>query len=294
MKRWLPETLGALIAAFVLAFVFALVPATAQDIGPGSSVVNPPDLAQLRVTSLTFNDGQPYVEAPSNKSVYFYKNDTSRTIDSYIYSFGHANNLSAGFTGYADYDANIALGTVQNFALAARGSGSPNYPNQTALITFGETDFVIDVRSGTLASPVSHKTLFSSSGTITGPSGADMTPATGTFTATLSIGCGTMPTGTATYSRIGNNVLLELPAVTCTSSTGGTTTQLSGIPASIRPATNQTVWARVRDNGTDQLGCITVLTTGTANVDLGADCNTIYTASGSRGWLVQTVSYLLN
>jgi len=59
-------------------------------------------------------------------------------------------------------------------------------------------------------------------------------PTSGTFTVTAT-GLTTAPTGTATWSRVGNLVLLNLPLVTGTSNSTGFS--FTGLPAAIQPAT---------------------------------------------------------
>lgn len=57
---------------------------------------------------------------------------------------------------------------------------------------------------------------------------------TGTFTATAT-GCTTSPTGTATWAKSGNNVVLNLPHITCTSNVA--TFTYTGMSAAIQPST---------------------------------------------------------
>src|SRR5262249_16354626 len=81
--------------------------------------------------------------------------------------------------------------------------------------------------------------LLTNAGTIKGSvdSGTtlvDMTPASGTFTAT-GAGFSSPPTGTATWYKIGNSVTLNLPALSGTSNS--TSFTITGLPAAIQPAT---------------------------------------------------------
>lgn len=72
-----------------------------------------------------------------------------------------------------------------------------------------------------------------------------------TFTAT-GTGFTTSPTGTAIYSRFDKMVMIFLPTITGTSN--ATTFTLTGIPASLIPSSDRTVFVRTVDNG----GAVTV------------------------------------
>lgn len=68
-----------------------------------------------------------------------------------------------------------------------------------------------------------------------GPTAAglvDMTPDTGSFTATL-VGCTTSPTGTAVWARNGNMVTVTLPGLNGTSNSTGLS--ITGLPTEIQP-----------------------------------------------------------
>lgn len=120
---------------------------------------------------------------------------------------------------------------------------------------------------------------------------------TGTFTATLSSGCTTTPTGTASYTVIGNQVTITIPAITCTSNTTGIT--ISGVPSTLAPATscagsNCGFFAGItEDNGTNGLtSCLQYRSVGFLDFGLATvsgthiQCipGTGFTSSGTKGF----------
>jgi hypothetical protein len=130
-----------------------------------------------------------------------------------------------------------------------------------------------------------------------GPTAAafvDMTPDTGTFTATLT-GCSTSPTGTAIWARHGNMVTLLIPLVTGTSTAD--TCAITGLPAVIQPIRTQMCAVGDMENAT--------VLTGTYAASIANASGTItfyfngsasgFTASGTKGFAAaQLIQYLLN
>lgn len=123
----------------------------------------------------------------------------------------------------------------------------------------------------------------------------DMTPDTGTFTVSAT-GLTTVPTGTATWARIGKLVTINIPAITGTSN--ATTFTLTGLPSAIQPATITStlcIGSPVTNNGTLLGNC-------QGNVQFTAASGTItllnnfstWTAAGQKSINSFTVSYLLN
>jgi hypothetical protein len=101
---------------------------------------------------------------------------------------------------------------------------------------------------------------------------------TGTFTMGVT-GFTTSPTGTASYTRIGDKVALVIPAISGTSNSTGFT--LTGIPAAIRPTTATMVGGLYYvDNGTTCYGFIKILTDGTA--ECYKNQSTVWTNSGNK------------
>ena len=122
--------------------------------------------------------------------------------------------------------------------------------------------------------------------------GVDITAATGTFTLTLSTGCTTSPSGTATYSKVGNSVVLEMPTVSCTSNSLSKVFD-TDIPTAIRPASSQETICRIRDNGAWTMGLCVIETNGDLVLQVGA-AGDFFTNSGTAALGRTTVSYLLN
>ena len=116
------------------------------------------------------------------------------------------------------------------------------------------------------------------------------------FTITLTGISGVDPTGTAYYTRVGRSVTLYIPALQGTSDTTACT--LTGIPAAIRPTTNQKVpIGGVLDNSTNYPGALFINSDGTITLEFRSALTTevnVFTASGTKGINSQTsVSYQL-
>ena len=134
-----------------------------------------------------------------------------------------------------------------------------------------------------------------------GPTAAalvDMTPDKGTFTVTAT-GMTTAPTGTATWSRVGNLVMLCLPIVTGTSN--ASTFTFTGLPAAIQPATLTQQIAAPTDTFEDSSSLLTfnasiLITAGSGTITfLKNGSTTTWTATGTKGLdAVITFGYLLN
>lgn len=135
-----------------------------------------------------------------------------------------------------------------------------------------------------------------------GPTAAalvDMTPDTGTFTVTYT-GFTANPTGTAVWNRIGNLVMLFLPALTGTSNAVGFTA--TGIPNAINPARTQILGGQIFQGEDNSAGVnlgVRVETTNTITFSkggfpLGAVSN--FTNTGTKGIATTgvTLHYLLN
>jgi hypothetical protein len=124
----------------------------------------------------------------------------------------------------------------------------------------------------------------------------NMTPDTGTFTVTLT-GCTTSPTATAVWARIGNLVILALPALTGTSNT--TSMTMTGLPTEIQPSRDQLLPLPSIESG----GAI--ITTADSGVEVVASSGSLFffvnnSFSGFGNTLLKglagscTCAYLLN
>lgn len=114
------------------------------------------------------------------------------------------------------------------------------------------------------------------------------------FTATAT-GFSSTITGTAYYRKIGDTVVLDLPALAGTSNAA--TFTITGIPAEIRPANYKYFPVMVKDNtGTYQMGWMTINNSDTATLYIttsAAAANT-WTSSGQKGVRAASLSYTLN
>ena len=203
----------------------------------------------------------------------------SSTTSSYIGLYA-GNPVTAPNVGYIGYGSSILSGS-------------------------GNTDFII--RSAALlklAADGNNEVLRLTGATAPtiegyGPTAAalvDMTPDTGTFTMTYT--GGSTSTGTAKWSRNGNQVLLVFPASVATSSAN--TFTATGLPAAIRPATTQqlAIPAYCIENGGSE-----AITTADLQVTASSGTITFLLAGSATGWSSSlgkgvtsafTVSYLLN
>jgi hypothetical protein len=125
---------------------------------------------------------------------------------------------------------------------------------------------------------------------------------TGSFTATLT-GCTTAPTGTVTWSRVGNTVTLNIATITATSNSTACT--LTGLPANLQPTRQQRVMFYVVDNAaalpgliscTSGSGTLTLYTTTAATYGAGTAnlSPTGFTNSGTKGPGLCNFTYMLD
>lgn len=134
-----------------------------------------------------------------------------------------------------------------------------------------------------------------------GPTAAglvDMTPDKGTFTITYT-GMTAAVTGTAVWSRNGNQVILFFPVATGTSN--ATTCTATGLPAAITPTRVQWMPASVNGSGLDSGASIPITprinTDGTVTFSVNGNTGGTagFTATGTKGVAnAFSVTYLLN
>lgn len=129
---------------------------------------------------------------------------------------------------------------------------------------------------------------------ITGPLGASMFPASGTYTASYAGNGGVALTGT--YARIGNLACITIPG-SAVGASSATTFSMSGFPASVQPSTAQLVqFAPVaEDNGVIAGFTFSGTISGASITFQKNNSSTGWTASGQKG-ITTTVNacYLLN
>jgi hypothetical protein len=138
-----------------------------------------------------------------------------------------------------------------------------------------------------------------SSTAITGTSGVDMTPSSGTFTVNYDNCCTTTITQSVRWYKIGS--VVTMTAAAATSGTGDTTVFDStvDIPAAIRPSTSNAYSAGfgANNNGASVTAMVEIATNGEIIVNrCGAVTGTCdggaWTGSGARGLDAWTVSYV--
>jgi len=104
-------------------------------------------------------------------------------------------------------------------------------------------------------------------------------------------GLSTSPTATCEYQRIGNQVQATIPALGGTSN--ATSFTLTGLPASIRPASAKNVPAvQLTNGGLGVLGSATVNTDGTITLSAGL-LGTLFSALLGKSISKQEISWLL-
>lgn len=123
-----------------------------------------------------------------------------------------------------------------------------------------------------------------------GTTNVDLTPASGTFTATFDDACTTSPTITFDYQRVGNIVVAALRSATgfnCTSDSSSFATTGTPIPAAARPAVDAVLGGPygLVDDGIATDGCLVFTSTGNVVFQRrsASDCGGVnWTPSGTK------------
>jgi hypothetical protein len=110
---------------------------------------------------------------------------------------------------------------------------------------------------------------------------------TGSFTGTLT-GCTTAPTATVNWSRSGNMICMEVPALNAVSNSVGCT--ITGVPATLTPARTQSSAVKVQDNSVSQMGIAII--SGVV-ITLGKGDGTTFAAANNKGSLGGNLVYNL-
>lgn len=114
----------------------------------------------------------------------------------------------------------------------------------------------------------------------------------GSFTLTASGFSGTAPSGAAKYIRLGNMVLITLPALSGTSN--AVTFTLGTIPAQLRPATAQkSPPIQLTDSGALSIGTLSIGTDGVITLGLGITA-AVFAAVLTKGISAVTFPYSLS
>lgn len=111
--------------------------------------------------------------------------------------------------------------------------------------------------------------------------GVTIVPRAGTFTATVSAGCTTTPSGTASYYAVGSMASIRFPSLTCTISGTPASVTISGMPATITPANTQSIANFFNNAGVEEIGKYNMSSGGsiTANRTGGATFSGTFTIS---------------
>jgi len=181
--------------------------------------------------------------------------------------------------------------------VADAGDGFP-----VAVINNGSATVTVDTTASELIDGSTSFTLAANDWALLTTDGSTWTAAivvapnieTGTFVATWN-GFTTSPTTTWTYTKSGNIVTIRAGStLQATSNTAFLQSGVTDVPASIRPTVSNDSAYIVEDNGTKQMGIITVTAAGRIqfNADVGSGS---FTASGNKGFLgLQVFAYSLD
>lgn len=113
-----------------------------------------------------------------------------------------------------------------------------------------------------------------------------------TFTISTTGFSGTAPSGTAKYQKIGNMVILNIPALSGTSNSTAFT--LTGLPAHIRPSSAKSAgMVPVTNAGAQTQGACTVNTDGTITLASGGLLGALFSALLGKGISAVDISYLV-
>lgn len=113
----------------------------------------------------------------------------------------------------------------------------------------------------------------------------------GSYTATLTGCSGGSPTGAVTYVKKGYVVVLYIPNITGTSNSTAAT--LTGMPDIIKPLRQNVTIGRIMDNTSMALGVFIIDADGTITLGVNAEASG-FTASGTKGSQLTTITYLVN
>lgn len=189
--------------------------------------------------------------------------------------FGTLSEVSAAGVSFSDFarlsQSNTFTGAEQHIS----NSGSPLYrvtdttDSASVYLQVGGGEAYVGTQTAHPFNIVTNNTnriSVSSSGTITG-NGVDMTPASGTFTATFDDAGTTSPTVDFDYQKMGNivSIVARTNAATFTSDSTNFATTGAPVPAAIRPSGTAALTGIISgatNNGTATAFCMEISTAG--------------------------------
>jgi hypothetical protein len=188
------------------------------------------------------------------------------------------NNTSANAAAFSNI-------IIQNNAVHRLDFGMTSSGFSGAVMTggiSGESAFINTVSGGNglcIATGGTARLCFSNTGAASGSF-----TSTGSYTATVT-GCTTSPTATVFYSVVGRIVTMTMPTTSCTSNS--TSWGFTGVPAAIRPATNNLAGvSRIActNNSVAEFGTCGILVDTSGVITMTRNGNTAgFTASGTKG-----------
>lgn len=190
---------------------------------------------------------------------------------------GDYNESNPSGSAYLGGHCNSAFNPDPNQLMTLTGTAVNSFGGSASVIN------AIDLRAGKMRFPTTQSAS-------TDPNVLDDYQEA-TFTATAT-GIAATPTGTWSYTKVGNKVTMDITTISGTSDSNAFT--ITGIPADIRPATDKTFILRTQNSGTVAVVVAWITSAGVmtlANNLTGA--GGAWTASGLKSILPQSISYTL-
>jgi hypothetical protein len=202
-----------------------------------------------------------------------------QTLKAYMAAFNSgAGGVTGGFGGYLAFYTkpdNSTTGATEHMRIAATGEVLVGI---TTVVSGGANLQVLDgiTFPATQVTSANANTL------------DDYREATWTATAT---GMTTSPTGTVSFVRIGNSVVMDMPTISGTSNSSAFT--LTGMPTTCRPSATRSCIIRIQDNSAAYVaGIAEIASTGviTFRSNLGTG---VFTTSGTKSVGTIQMTYII-
>jgi hypothetical protein len=188
-------------------------------------------------------------------------------------------------------------GTISSpYATISAGGGGPGtitYTNNIIIAPTTGIPLIVESNGGTPTFEVTGSTTGITVEAYGPTAGGlvDLTPDIGSFTATLT-GCSGTPTVTATWARVGNLVILNIPELVGTSTSTACT--ITGLPAEIQTATSQNIGAYIENNSAVAAGGVQVSAgSGTITLFSTNAFSATFTNGGTKGFFAGVLPYHL-